>query len=94
MDSRISHSCSHFGKILFTLGVTLVYLFVCLSVCLLLAKNEDFSSVLVSRFCYSVYLSTGHNSKPIVMKLYQVEEVVSTEKPIENQENRSKDDVT
>ena len=34
-------------------------------------------------FCLSVCLSpTGHNSKPIVMKLYQVVEVVSTEKPI------------
>ena len=34
-------------------------------------------------FCLSVcLLPTGHNSKPIVMKLYQVVEVVSTEKPI------------
>ena len=34
--------------------------------------------------CLFVCLSpTGHNSKPIVMKLYQVVEVVSTEKPID-----------
>ena len=53
-------------------------------------KVEDFSSILVSRFCYSVFLClsvclspTGHNLKPIVMKLYQVVEVVSTEKPID-----------
>ena len=38
--------------------------------------------------CLSVRLSvslspTGHNSKPIVIKLYQVVDVVSTEKPID-----------
>ena len=33
--------------------------------------------------CLSVYQSpTGHNFKPIVLKLYEVVEVVSTEKPI------------
>ena len=51
-------------------------------------KIDDFSSILVSRFCYSVCLSvrlspTGHNSKLIDMKLYQIVEVVSTEKPID-----------
>jgi len=49
---------------------------------------EAFSSKLVSGFCYSVNLSVcqspaGHNSKQVVMKLYQVAEVVSTEKPVD-----------
>ena len=54
----------------------------CLFVC---CKIEDFSSILIRRFFFlSVCLSpTGHNSKPIVMKRYQVVEVVSTEKPID-----------
>ena len=35
-------------------------------------------------FCRSVFISpTGHNSKPIIMKLYQIVEVVSTEKSID-----------
>ena len=49
-------------------------------------KIEDFSSLLVSRFCYSVFvcqLLPGHNFKPIFTKLYEVVEVVSTEKPID-----------
>ena len=38
----------------------------------------------VSFVCLSVCQSlTGHNSKPIIMKLYQVVEVVTTEKPID-----------
>ena len=36
MDSRISHSCSHFGKILVTLGVTLVHFLFPLSYCLII----------------------------------------------------------
>ena len=40
VDSRISHSCSHFGKILFTLGVTLVHY---------LAKRRAFCKI-----CFSV----------------------------------------
>ena len=46
----------------------------CLSVCLLVCPFV----------CLFVCLSpTGHNSKPIVMKLHQVVEIVSTEKPID-----------
>ena len=39
--------------------------------------------------CLSVCQSPpGHNAKPIVMKLYQDGEVVSTEKPIDFEVNR------
>ena len=41
-------------------------------------KIKDFSSILVRRFCYSVCLShTGHNFKPIFMKLHHMVEFVS-----------------
>ena len=47
----------------------------------------DFASVVLcttSSSCYFVCLSpAGHNSKPIFIKLYQVVEGVSTEKPID-----------
>ena len=51
-------------------------------------KIEDFSSILISRFCYSLSVfvcqsPTGHKFKPTFMKLHQVVEVVSTEKPID-----------
>ena len=56
-------------------------------------KIEDFlniigQSLLLFCVCLAVCLfgcqsPTGHNSKPTVMKLYQVVEVVSTEKPID-----------
>ena len=57
------------------------------SVCVCYLQNRRFfkcngSSILL--FCLSLCLSpTGHNSKPIIMKLHQVVEVVSTEKPID-----------
>ena len=55
-----------------------------LSVCLLFAKSKIFQVYsLVNFVILSVCLSpTGHNSKPIIIKLYQVVEIVSTEKPI------------
>ena len=54
---------------------------------LLLVKSNIFQVYWLVNFvilsvCLSVCLSpTGHNSKPLVMKLYQIVEVVSTEKP-------------
>ena len=64
-----------------------------LFVCLLLAKSKifqvywfvDFVILSVCLYvCLFVCLSpAGHNSEPIVVKLYQVVEVVSTEKPID-----------
>ena len=52
---------------------------------LLLAKSKFFKLYCsVDFFILSVCLSsTGHNSKPIIMKLHQVVEVVSTENPID-----------
>ena len=42
VDSRISHSCSHFGKILFTLGVTLVFYFILIRFGTLMQFNSEF----------------------------------------------------
>ena len=68
-------------------------LFVCFSVCWLLAKSKIFQvywsvDFVILSVCLFVYVSfclspTGHNSKPIIIKLYQVVEVVSSEKPID-----------
>ena len=45
---------------------------------------SDFHYSVCLSVCLFVCLSpTGHNSKPIVMKLYQDVEVVSTEKPLD-----------
>ena len=52
-----------------------------LLVCLLLAKSKIFQVYWSVDFaCLS---PTDHNSKPMVMKLWQVVEVISTEKPID-----------
>ena len=62
-------------------------MFLPVSVCLLLAKSKIFQvywSVDFVNLSINVCQSpTGQNSNPIVMKLCHVEEVVSTEKPID-----------
>ena len=72
----------------------------CLFVCLFVTcKIEDFSSILVSRFCYSACLSvclsiclspTGHNFKLIFTKLHHMVEFVIRKKPIVFEFKRSK----
>ena len=60
----------------------------CTPLCLFVTcKIEDFSSILVRRFCYSVCLSvclspTGHNFKLIFTKLHHMVEFVIRKKPI------------
>ena len=57
-------------------------------------KIEDFSSLLVNRFCYSVCLfvclsPTGHNFKPIFTKLHHMVEFVIWKKQIVFEVKRS-----
>jgi len=66
------------GGYIFTPFCLSICLSFCLSVCqFVTCKIEDFSSILVSRFCYSVcQLPTGHNLTPIFTKLHHLGEIV------------------
>ena len=76
----------HFGSDPTHLWDTKRELFNLAEVCALSSAVPLYSvlpSVTLSDFSFVCQSPTSHNSKPIIMKLYQVVEVVSTEKPFD-----------